>query len=349
MSRAVGSSVLEREIRSQPAMLETRGSKGPEAASVVAHLGAHRVDHLVLAARGSSDNAARFGQYLLARRGRILTSLAAPSLFNVAETAPRLGNAGVVGLSQSGQSPDIVSVLTAARLQGRPTVTITNDENSPLARVGDVILPLASGKERAIAATRTYLASLVAFAELADAFDPSGAVAWAPSLPSLVDETIERAFAARRAVKLLELFPSLTVVGRGLGYSAAMEAALELREVTGVLGDAWSAPDLMHGPIAGLHHQSAAILITTPDFDSEYWRKIAEQLSSRSSTLLVVGDDADVGSMAHAHIDLPVGPAAWISSALAAVVSQVLAVLLGEVRGVDIDRPVGLSKVTLTS
>ncbi len=349
MSRVAGTSVLEREIRSQPAMLVGRGSIGAEAAIRVAgHLRAHGAEHLLVAARGSSDNAAQFGQYLLADRLRILVSLATPSAYADPRRAPRLDHMGVIGISQSGQSPDIVAVLDAARAQGRPTATITNDEGSPLARAGDLVLPLAAGEEQAIAATKTYLASLAALVELADAYDPAGAIPWAAQLPALVNEAIEQAFAADGAGAVVAAAPSLTVVGRGLGYSAAMEAAHKMREVSGVLAEAWSVPDLLHGSIAGLHGQSAVMLIATPDFAPAYWRGIVEQVLPRSSDLVVVSDDADLRGLGRAGIHLPAGPAPWVSSGLAVVAGQVLAVVVGQRLGVDVDRPEGLSKVTRT-
>ena len=349
MSAPGASSVLEQEIRSQPSMLEERGPVGAEAAArAVAHFRAEGAEHLLVAARGSSDNAARFGQYLLADRLQLLVSLAAPSAFARPERAPRLGHMGVIGLSQSGQSPDIVSVLEAARAQDRPTVAVTNDEGSPLALAADVIVPLAAGEERSVAATKTYLASLVAFVELADAYDPGGVVPWATRLPALVHETVERAFAAGDASGMLAAAPSLSVVGRGLGYSAAMEAALKMREVNGILAEGWAAPDLLHGPIAGLQGHRAVLLITTPDFPPAYWRGIAELVLARTADLVVISDDRGLSALGRFGIPLPSGPAPWISSALAAVAAQALAVMTGRHLGIDVDRPDGLMKVTRT-
>ncbi|HEY4947913.1 MAG TPA: SIS domain-containing protein [Acidimicrobiales bacterium] len=349
MSGTRTSSVLEREIRSQPAMLEERGPAGAEAAArAVAHFRAHGTEHLLVAARGSSGNAARFGQYLLADRLRLLVSLATPSVFTRPGRAPRLEQMGVIGLSQSGQSPDVVSVLAASRAQARPTVAVTNDEGSPLALAADLIVPLAAGEERAVAATKTYLASLVAFVELADAYDPGGVIPWAARLPALVHETVDRGFAAGDATGTLAAAPSLSVVGRGLGYSAAMEAALKMREVNGILAEGWSAPDLLHGPIAGLQGHSAVLLVTTPDFAPAYWRGIAEQVLARTADLVVISDDRDLCGVGRFGVRLPIGPAPWISSALAVVAAQALTVLTGRCLGVDVDRPDGISKVTRT-
>src|SRR5262249_31124509 len=158
---------LESEIREQGAALAARAEAGWEAAGEAAVLLAcARIDQLVIAARGSSDNAARYGQYLLGLDGGLVVGLAAPWLYGHGHRAPRLPGAAVLGISQSGRSPDIVAVLEAARHQGRPTIAITNEPGSPLARIADVVIPLGVGEERSVAATKTYIASLHALAQL---------------------------------------------------------------------------------------------------------------------------------------------------------------------------------------
>jgi glucosamine--fructose-6-phosphate aminotransferase (isomerizing) len=141
---------LEREILAQGGALRDRAGAGLEAARAAAEL-LGGVDYLLVAARGSSDNAARYGQYLLGAEAGLTVALAAPWLYT--GRAPRIGAGGVLGISQSGRSPDIVAVLAAARAQERPAVAMTNDEGSPLARTADVVIPLAVGPERSVAAT----------------------------------------------------------------------------------------------------------------------------------------------------------------------------------------------------
>lgn len=342
-------SILETEIRSQPAVLRARGDGAEAAAAAVELIQRAGSDHLLMAARGSSDNAARFGQYLLGREAGLLVSLSAPALFDERAGAPRLGHAAVVGISQSGQSPDVVSVLAAGRQQGRPTVAITNDSSSPLASLADVILPLRSGTERAVAATKTYLTSLVCLVELANAWAPDPArEQWLARLPDVLDQVIEDTFAAAPQLETLRQSPSMSVIGRALGFSAAMETALKVREVTGILTEGWSPPDLLHGPVAALRHQSAICVLASPDYDREYWRSLFEQVAGRAHTLLVVSADPELRGHGQLSVSLPAELPPWVSSAASVVVGQITALIVGRALGVDLDNPEGLSKVTLT-
>lgn len=342
-------SILETEIRSQPDVLRARDSGAEAAAAAVELIRGAGSDHLLMAARGSSDNAARFGQYLLGREAGILVSLSAPALFDDQDGAPNLGHAAVVGVSQSGQSPDVVSVLAAGRRQGRPTVAITNDASSPLASLADVVLALGSGPEKAVAATKTYLTSLVCLVELANA--------WAPDperqrrlagLPDVLDQVIEDTFAAAARLETLAQSPSMSVIGRALGFSAAMETALKVREVTGILTEGWSPPDLLHGPVAALRHQSAICVLGTPDYDRVYWRSVLESVAGRARVLMVVSADPELCQQADLSVALPANLPPWVASAAAVVVGQITALVVGRALGVDLDHPEGLSKVTLT-
>lgn len=153
------SSLLETEIAEQGAILSARASEGMAAAAAAAEL-LRGCRHLIIAARGSSDNAARFAQYLFGDELRLQVGLAAPWLYRDVGRAPLLPDTAVVAISQSGRTPDIVAVLAAARKQGRPAIAVTNAPASDLAAQADVVVPLLAGEERSVAATKTYLASL---------------------------------------------------------------------------------------------------------------------------------------------------------------------------------------------
>ncbi len=186
-------SLFEAEIHEQPAALLRLLQEGRAEASVIAAaVRAFAPRFVMVAARGSSDNAARYAQYLFGVRNRLAVGLAAPSLFTQYDAAPSLEGALVLGISQSGQSPDIVEVLHRARSQGALTVAITNDPVAPLAEAAEHRLPLRAGKERAVAATKTYTTQLLALAMLSAAMEGSAAV-WEEieALPEQVGETIE--------------------------------------------------------------------------------------------------------------------------------------------------------------
>lgn len=343
-------SQLETEICSQAEVVDGRTAVGWDMAAEVARVVASTdVTHAVIAARGTSDNAARFAQYLWGKDLRLATHLAAPSLYRDPERAPHLGGALAIGISQSGQSPDIVGVLTAARAQGRPTVAITNDPSSPLAAEADVVVDLAAGPERAVAATKTFTASLHAIVQIAEAISPSpGRREQLDRLPGLIAQAVHAALAEPERFAAYDAFDALTITGRGLGFAIACEAALKIREVAGLRGEAFPVPDLLHGPVAANGPGSLAWVIASPDEDDDYWSSVVDRLGDQGaevSVLSATGSDLRVDAVGQAPDGLP----GWAFAIVMAVHGQVAALRLGERRGRDVDNPVGLTKVTRTA
>jgi glutamine---fructose-6-phosphate transaminase (isomerizing) len=340
---------LEREILAQGGALRDRSAAGAAAAEELAALLRDGVDYLLVAARGSSDNAARFAQYLLGAEAGLTVALAAPWLYASPRRAPRIGAGAVLGISQSGRSPDIVGVLAAARAQARPAAAITNDAASPLAQAADVVVPLAVGPERSVAATKTYTASLHAVAQIAAALDPNGRVARElAGLPNLVTAIAAEQLATRRRFEVLELAQRIVVVGRGFAYSTAHETALKLRELSGIPAEAFSPPDLLHGPVAALDRGTALWLVAPgPDSDGETAALIRE-LRERSGPAVVVATDPRVLELADVPISLPERLADWAAALLAVLPAQAAALWLAERLGVEVDHPHRLQKVTLT-
>src|SRR5213082_1869560 len=182
---------LESELREQPvALARLLERQGDAAAEIAATLGRDDVRYVLIASRGTSSNAARYAQYLLGRAHRVPVMFATPSLYTIYEQPPRLDGAVVIGISQSGASPDVASVLAEARRQGRPTVALTNAPDSPLAREADAVLLLEAGEERAVAATKTYLNSLGAIAMLFAAADGPVAEAELARMPEILERQI---------------------------------------------------------------------------------------------------------------------------------------------------------------
>ena len=339
---------LELEIRQQGDVLASRAQPGWEcAANAASLLGAADVDYLVVAARGTSDNAARYAQYLLGLEARLPVALAAPWLYE-GESPPLLSRGAVLAISQSGSSPDITAVVSAARDQGRPAVAITNDQQSPLAAVADVVVPLLAGTEQSVAATKTYLASLHAVAQLACCMrDGDGRDRWFDALPALVAEIVEHQLSERARFDRLSGLALLTVVGRGLQYPTAHETALKVRELSGIPAEAFSPPDLIHGPIAALGPAGALWLISTqgrrqPD------RATFDALRHGTSISVVVSDRSELVAAADIGVHMPAGLPQWLAPIVAVIPGQAAALRIGELRGVDVDRPHGLQKVTLT-
>jgi len=333
---------LEREILAQGSVLAARTPAGEEAAARAAVALRADVDYLLIAARGSSDNAARFAQYLLGAEAHLTVGLAAPWLYADPARTPRIGRGAVLGISQSGRSPDVVGVLEAARAQGRPMLAITNDEGSPLAHAADVVIPLDTGPERSVAATKTFTASLHAVAQLAAALEPRRRIARGlGALPALVTATAAEQLATRRRFQALEEVRRIVVVGRGFAYAIAYETALKLRELSGIPAEAFSPPDLMHGPVAALDRETAVWAIE-PDLAT------VEALRRRGGPTIVVAADQDVLALADVPVELPNGLDDWALALLAVLPAQAAGLWLAERLGVEVDHPHGLDKVTLT-
>ncbi len=339
---------LEQEIREQPIVLEERAQAGWEfARDAVELLRAPDVTQIVIAARGSSDNAARYAQYLIGLDARLPVALATPWLYE-GDAPPRLRGAAVLAISQSGQSPDVISVARAARTQGRPTVAITNDIGSPLAATADVVVPMLAGAEQSVAATKTYMASLHAIAQISTLLgDSGGRSEWFQRLPTLVRELIDRELVTRIRFDRLAEHRTLTVVGRGLQLSSAYETAIKLRELGGLMGEAFSLPDLLHGPVAALRGRGAVWLLSLGERRQPSVEEFTG-LRELAAVGIAVTDNAALLARADIGVAIPPQLPDWITPLLAVIPAQAAALRLAELRGGDVDRPEGLHKVTLT-
>jgi glucosamine--fructose-6-phosphate aminotransferase (isomerizing) len=300
----------------------------------------------VLAARGSSDHAAIFGKYLLETQAGLVASLAAPSVYSVYDRSPDVRDALAIGISQSGQSPDIVSAIDGARRAGALALAVTNDEASPLAGVADLVLPLRVGPERSIAATKTFTAELLALWLLV------GAITGADPGPARgLGEEVARALAAAErtlaGLSLGDAGSAVVVVGRGYSFPIALETALKLREVGVRNAQGFSAADLLHGHIAAVHAGMAAVLLGAAGPTLPSLLDCATALRARGARTVAIGDAAEFRQLA----DLAVPARAATESLTAipfAVVGQWLTLQDAVARGLDPDRPPGLAKIVRT-
>jgi glutamine---fructose-6-phosphate transaminase (isomerizing) len=341
---------LETELREQPAalarLLDRQGARAAELAAAF-----HRDDvrYVLIASRGSSSNAARYAQYVLGRANRVPVMFATPSLYTIYEQPPRLDGAIVLGISQSGASPDVRAVLAEARRQGRPTLALTNDPASPLAEEADLVLPLEAGEEKSVAATKTYLNSLGAIALLFAAIAPDGAArAELERIPEALDEQIELSFTTAPALSAYADVAGATVVARGVNYGTAFEIALKIRELSGLMVEAYSPADLMHGPIAAIQPGWPVVVVAPTGPAHESVAELVPALDSRKARLLAVSDVPALLQKANTPLPLVTGVPEWLSPLVAVVPGQVTAMRLAQLRGLDVDNPAGLRKVTLT-
>src|SRR5579884_1049140 len=253
---------LEAELREQPEALARLLERQAGAARDAARLFRRRdVRYVLIASRGSSSNVARYAQYLLGRAHLVPVMFATPSLYTIYEQPPRLDGALVIGISQSGASPDVVAVVEEAHRQGQPTVALTNDDDSPLANAAAAVLPLEAGPERSVAATKTYMNSLGAIALLFAAVDGGAAPDELARMPERLERQLELSFATAPPLDEYEDAVGATVVGRGVTYGTAFEIALKIRELSGLLVEAYSPADLMHGPIAAIRERWPVVLV----------------------------------------------------------------------------------------
>lgn len=341
---------FDREIREQPRVLESLLRDGRAAAEAVAQsIRRFGPEWVMIAGRGSSDNAARYAQYLFGAHNRLGVALAVPSLFTLYDSPPRLARTLAIGISQSGQSPDIVSVLRAARAQGGLTLALSNQPESPLAQSAELRLPLLAGSELAVAATKTYTAQLFALAMLSAALEGNQA-RWADlsRVPGWVDTVIARNADLLEAVAQFREARQLIVLGRGFNYSTAFEVALKLKETSYLLAEPYSVADLLHGPIAMVDGGFPVILIAPSGRSLVDVPDLLSLLEQRGARVLAISNAPDVLARVPLHLELPADMPEWISPIVSVVPGQLFAGALAESSGQNPDRPRGLAKVTLT-
>src|ERR1039457_174461 len=259
-------SVLHGEILEQPeAVARLLARERPNAAGLRPLWRRADIPVVLVAARGTSANAARYVQSAFGLSSRLPVALAAPSLVTLYGVPPRLNGALVIGISHSSRSPDIVETIAAARRQGSPPLAIVNDPESPLARAADDVLPLHAGPERSVAATKTYTAELAAIALLVLSFARRRKELDAlEAVPDAMGKALSAEPAARRAAQRLVHAEMAVVLARGVHYSTAFEIALKLKELALLLAEPFSAADFQHGPIAMAERDLPMILLSPP-------------------------------------------------------------------------------------
>jgi glucosamine--fructose-6-phosphate aminotransferase (isomerizing) len=339
------------EIHEQPEVLERLlGTQADHVAEVARAIAARQPGWVLLAARGSSDNAGLFAQYLWGARNRLAVAMATPSLFTHYGSPPRLDGALVVAISQSGQSPDVVGVLAEARRQGAPTLAITNDPASPLAAAADLVIPTGAGPELAIAATKTYTSQLLAVAMLSAAL-PGGEGDGAPlaRVPAAARAMLQLDDAIAPAARRYAHITQCVVLGRGFHYATACEWALKLEELTYIVAEPYSTADFRHGP-AAMAAPGFPVLAVVPGgaVYRDHLALLATLVEERGVDLVALSDEEEALALARSPIRLPRLLPEWLSPITAVLAAQLWSYRLAEAMGRDTESPRGLSKVTET-
>jgi glucosamine--fructose-6-phosphate aminotransferase (isomerizing) len=333
-----------REAAESPAVVRTQLSRNARTLSALAErLRASPPRAVVTLGRGSSDHAATFARYLIETRLGIMTASVAPSVSSIYEAAPGMDNTLCLVISQSGRSPDLLAAAEAATAAGALVVALVNDAASPLAETADVVVPLHAGAELSVAATKTYIASLAAIVQLVALWTRDEALLEAtPGLAALLDRAWDLDWSA--AVPRLEKASNLYVVGRGVGFGIAQEAALKFKETCGLHAEAFSAAEVQHGPMALVGPGFPILAFAQNDETREGVEAVAETCAGQGAQVMKAGGAPQAGVLSLPVLDAhPVlEPIAYALSFYRMINTLALA------RGFDPDRPPHLAKVTET-
>lgn len=343
-------STLYREIQEQPqALARFLSTQRAVVGELAGEIRRRQITHVVISARGTSDNAARYATYVLSGFNRLPVALATPSLHTIYGMPPRFDNALVLGISQSGQSPDIVSVLTEARKQGALTASIVNVADSALAQEGDFVIDLQAGVERAVAATKSYTGQLAAIALLsATLAQDSARLDELAAVPDAVARTLTMNSAIAAAVPRYRYMTASVVIGRGFNFATAFEMALKMKELSYTLVEPYSSADFLHGPVAMVEEGFPVIVVAPSGKMAGELKPFLAEVRARRGELVVISDDADMLAAARTPLQLPQPLPEWLSPIAAIVPGQMFAMHLAATRDYDVDAPRGLKKVTET-
>jgi len=338
------------EIHQQPEIVvKLVGEERANAERLAAEIKRGDTRFVVIAARGTSDHAAIYGKYLLEIKNGIPVALADCSVFTLYDAAMRLDDALVIGISQSGEATDVAEYLERSKALGALTLAITNEPGSHLTRIADHTILCHAGKERGVAATKTYTSTLAAFYLISECL--IGECSPVDSLSKCADAMRGALGMQDDVFEKAERHRDMTsgyVLARGFNYCTALEIALKLAETSylGMIG--CSAADFLHGPIAAVHEDQACFLIAPPGKTLDGMMEMASRLRDLKAETVVLSSDDGVLSLASTPFRIEAQLPEELSPLLYIVPAQLFAYRLAVVRGYDPDRPHGLSKVTLT-
>jgi glucosamine--fructose-6-phosphate aminotransferase (isomerizing) len=339
----VTGALMRAEMLEQPAALRRLADRFDDHVGAIRTVVRKPLSGVVFLARGSSDNAAVYGRYLAELASGRPAGLAAPSLHTLYDTRAHYAGFLVVAISQSGATPEIVTVCRRLRNAGARTVAIVNDADSPLAGAVDAVLALGVGPELAVPATKTVTGQMLAVAAVAAAI---GSVPFTgddlAAMPAAVESVLADPGPAAALATSWSEAERLFVVSRGLLYAAALEAALKIKETTGILAEGISAADLRHGPIGVARGDVPVLVLDGGGPGRQDLRAVAELARERGAPVALCSDSPD------AEMPLPDGVPEALAAFPATVRAQQLALALADARGLEPDTPAGLTKVTPT-
>jgi glutamine---fructose-6-phosphate transaminase (isomerizing) len=341
---------MQAEIHEQPQVIQRLlVEESANIARVATALHRRQPAVILITARGTSDNAATYAKYLFGLNNQTIVALAAPSLATIYNADVNLTRAAVIGISQSGQSPDVVEVMRRAKNVGAMTIGITNNPVSPLAAGAEYTILLHAGEEKALPATKTYTAELMALALLSAHMAGNQALLNSmAALPDAMQSMLKLDPIMHEAAQRFSTASRCVCLARGLNYATALESALKLKETCYVLAEPYSTADFLHGPIALLEPGFPGLLFAAPGKAQKAMLEIAGSLKERGAASIIVARDAEILKLAEVPVTVPVAIDELLSPIAYIVPAQLFALHLAQAKGIDPDAPRGLNKVTLT-
>ena len=343
-------SLMLEEIYEQPQAIAQAVEQGyAGVGALVQDLREREVRHVVIAARGTSDNAATYAKYLLEIVVGVPVSLAAPSIYTLYDANVHLAGSLVLGISQSGQAADVTQTLSAARAGGALTACITNVEGSPLTAVSDHVLLCHAGDEKAVAATKTYTSTLALLALLAGQWaNRASLLDGLRALPQQIRATLALDESVALAVERYRYIQECAVLARGLNLATALEAALKMTETSYLVAKPYSGADFLHGPIAMISEGFPCFLYAPDGRTYPSLVELALKLRERDAEVVVTAHSQEILDLATRPLAVPTAIDELLSPVLYIVPGQLWAYHLARTRGHNPDRPRGLTKVTVT-
>ena len=335
------------EIAEQPVVLErTIQAERGKIAKLGKYLREKDVDLIVLVARGSSDNASLFGRYLLEVTTGIPVSLAAPSVYTLYNAKPKLSRAAVIGVSQSGEGTDINTVLESAKKSGALTIGITNETASSMAKIADETLLIHAGKEKSVAATKTYTGQMLHFYLLANAL--SDEKIEFEKIPHYAAQVLQLRSRVAELVERYVFMENCVVVGRGMNYGNSYELALKLMETCYVVAERFSSADFFHGPLAIVERRFPVILFAPQGVTRQGSIDLLNRLRELHADSFAITNDDQIAALSSRALRMPKDIDEFLSPIPFIIPAQLFAALLAKAKGIDADAPRSLSKVTRT-
>jgi len=340
-------SLMLDEIQEQPAVLrKTIENETEKVTRIGDFLRQRDINLIVLVARGSSDNAALFGRYLLEVTTGVPVSLSAPSVFTLYNAKLRLNRALVIGVSQSGVGADINLVLERAKAGGAFSVRIANEAASSMARIADETLLIHAGREKSVAATKTYTGQMLHFYMLASAIGDRRINY--RLIPDLADKALELRTEVEAMVQRYVFMENCVVVGRGLNYGNSYELALKLMETCYVVAERFSSADFFHGPLAIVERRFPVVLFAASGVTERGNVDLLNRLKELHADCLAITNSKEIAALSPQNLFFPEDIPEELTPIPFVIPAQLFAAYLSEAKGLDPDAPRSLTKITTT-